>query len=302
VPVELPILPKRVAENVGQFTGRAWLLPKILEWWDEGDERLFLLTGGPGTGKSMILAWLAGFGPDPEDPGARAQLLRLREVDKAVQFCQASSRNITPQAFAENIANQLTHTVPGFRDALAATLADRVSIVGTAQAGTTSDSSLTGVLAMLPNGRHLIFGYDRPESRITVWDWIDRKDLLTLWLPKTYINDIAIVGDGRRILAATDSGAVKVIDIACGEEMESLQGHSDRVTALGVTPDGSRAVSASRDGTIRVWDLATGREIAHFRGEDSFEACAIAPDGRYIMAGEVSGRIHFLRLTGAGKG
>ena len=59
VPVELPILPKRVAENVGQFTGRAWLLPKILEWWDEGDERLFLLTGGPGTGKSMILAWLA---------------------------------------------------------------------------------------------------------------------------------------------------------------------------------------------------------------------------------------------------
>ena len=33
VPVELPILPKRVAENVGQFTGRAWLLPKI---WSGG--------------------------------------------------------------------------------------------------------------------------------------------------------------------------------------------------------------------------------------------------------------------------
>ena len=33
--------------------------PQDLEWWDEGDERLFLLTGGPGTGKSMILAWLA---------------------------------------------------------------------------------------------------------------------------------------------------------------------------------------------------------------------------------------------------
>ena len=79
-------------------------------------------------------------------------------------------------------------------------------------------------LAMLPNGRHLIFGYDRPKSRITVWDWIDRKDLLTLWLPKTYINDIAIVGDGRRILAATDSGAVKVIDIACGEERRVCKG------------------------------------------------------------------------------
>ena len=128
VPVELPILPKRVAENVGQFTGRAWLLPKILEWWDEGDERLFLLTGGPGTGKSMILAWLAGFGPDPEDPGARRSCSACARWTKRCNFVRHGPQH-HPQAFAENIANQLTHTVPGFRDALAATLADRVSIV-----------------------------------------------------------------------------------------------------------------------------------------------------------------------------
>jgi hypothetical protein len=66
---------------------------------------------------------------------------------KAAHFCQASSRNITPQAFAEGIANQLTGTVTGFGKALRDTLADdRVSIVGTAQAGmATAGSSLTGV-------------------------------------------------------------------------------------------------------------------------------------------------------------
>ena len=81
-------LPKRVAGNIDRFTGRTWLLPELLGWWDRGDQRLFLLSGGPGTGKSMVLAWLAGFGPEPEDVTARSQLAVLRKAKKAVHFCQ----------------------------------------------------------------------------------------------------------------------------------------------------------------------------------------------------------------------
>ncbi|MDD5266652.1 MAG: hypothetical protein PHO08_05935 [Methylococcales bacterium] len=128
--------PKRIAENICGFTGRAWLLPKLLDWWEQDDVRLFLLTGDPGTGKSMILGWLAGFGPVPADPTDHAQLVRLREVVKAAHFCQTSSRNITPQAFAESIANQLTSSVAGFADALATTLAERVLITATQTVGT----------------------------------------------------------------------------------------------------------------------------------------------------------------------
>jgi hypothetical protein len=146
----IPELPKRVAENINRFTGRAWLLPKLLAWWDHSDDdqkRMFLLTGEPGTGKSMILAWLAGYGPPPkDDPSAREQLARLRTLIKAAHFCQADGRNNSPQAFAESIANQLTRNVEGFGKALVATLADRVNIVGIAQASTAaSGSSLTGV-------------------------------------------------------------------------------------------------------------------------------------------------------------
>src|SRR5271165_516200 len=106
-------LPKRIADNIDRFTGRTWLLPKVLEWDDHSDERLFLLTGGPGTGKSMILAWLAGFGPLPEDPAAQARLARVRKTVKAAHFCQAASRNSSPQAFADSMTNQLTGTVQG---------------------------------------------------------------------------------------------------------------------------------------------------------------------------------------------
>ncbi len=140
-------LPTRVAANIDLFTGRTWLLPEVLTWWEERtSERLFLLTGGPGTGKSMILAWLSGFGPEPHDAVAAELLTRIRTAVKASHFCQAASRNITPQAFAESIANQLTYSVKGFAEALAQTLAERVQIVGSAQAGTAATgANLTGV-------------------------------------------------------------------------------------------------------------------------------------------------------------
>src|SRR5438046_619326 len=105
-------LPRRIADHIDQFTGRAWLLPPILKWWDRSDAPLFLLTGDPGTGKSMITAWFAGFGPQPADAGARAGLARIRAAHKAVHFCQANTRNSSPRAFAESVADQLARSVP----------------------------------------------------------------------------------------------------------------------------------------------------------------------------------------------
>jgi tetratricopeptide (TPR) repeat protein len=141
-------LPKRIAENIDQFIGRTWLLSQLLEWIeDHTDERVFLITGEPGTGKSMLLAWLAGFGPGPQEEIAAKQLSRIRAMVKAGHFCQAASRNVTPQAFAESIANQLTRTVPGFGEALAATLAERVQILGIARTDMAcAGSSQTGVI------------------------------------------------------------------------------------------------------------------------------------------------------------
>src|SRR5687768_2239573 len=115
-------LPQTIAANIGHFTGRTWLLPHLLAWLEQFNERICILTGEPGTGKSMIIAWLAGAGPLPTSATARSQLQQIRSRVAATHFCMAASRNIAPQAFAENVANQLTRNVKGFGDALAATL------------------------------------------------------------------------------------------------------------------------------------------------------------------------------------
>jgi hypothetical protein len=68
-----PGLPKSIAANIEHFTGRTWLLPTLVEWFEQSDERIFILTGGPGTGKSMIMAWLSGGGPMLVQADARSR-------------------------------------------------------------------------------------------------------------------------------------------------------------------------------------------------------------------------------------
>ena len=70
---------------------------------------------------------------------------------------------------------------------------------------------------------------------------------------------------------------------------------------MAVTPDGRHAVSSSLDRTLRLWGLESGKEIATFTGESEVVGCALTPDGRTIVAGESSGRVHFLRLVEADK-
>jgi hypothetical protein len=142
----LPQLPPTIAASIGHFTGRAWLLPPLLDWLERSDQRIFLLTGGPGTGKSMISAWLAGYGPAPADPVAVARLERLRSQVKAVHFCVTASGSSDPKDMAREMAELLTSNVPGFGEALAASLGDQVQIIAEQHVGHVKEGgSVTGV-------------------------------------------------------------------------------------------------------------------------------------------------------------
>ncbi|KAB8321308.1 hypothetical protein SD81_005245, partial [Tolypothrix campylonemoides VB511288] len=70
------------------------------------------------------------------------------------------------------------------------------------------------------------------------------------------------------------------------------------VTALALTADGKRVISASNDNTLKVWNLETGEIIVSFAGEHPFSCCTVALDKRTIVAGDASGRVHFLRMEG----
>jgi hypothetical protein len=139
-------LPARVEQNIGQFVGRTWLLPEVTHWFQETSERLLILVGDPGTGKSMIAAWLAGEGPTPKDAEAQKQLAQISDHVKGAHFCVFEGGGADPVDMARNLASQLVARVDGFGDALADSLADLVNIEGVAKADTVmQDATLTGV-------------------------------------------------------------------------------------------------------------------------------------------------------------
>ncbi|MGK7916021.1 MAG: hypothetical protein AB4038_10830 [Prochloraceae cyanobacterium] len=56
--------------------------------------------------------------------------------------------------------------------------------------------------------------------------------------------------------------------------------------------------SGSYDQRLKIWQLATGKEIITFTGEGSIDCCGITLDSKIIIAGDGSGKVHFLRLQG----
>ena len=61
--------------------------------------------------------------------------------------------------------------------------------------------------------------------------------------------------DGRRVVSASYDRTLKVWDVATGECVATLEGHSKDINGVAVFPDGRRVVSASDDKTLKVWGV-----------------------------------------------
>ena len=107
-----------IAERTQRFVGREWVFAKVDAWLaDRGGPRVFLLSGGPGTGKTAIAARLVQLsrGDVPAAGGPRRQQAFLAHH----HFCQAGREStLSPLSFVQALSNQLANRFPAFRKAL----------------------------------------------------------------------------------------------------------------------------------------------------------------------------------------
>jgi WD40 repeat protein len=164
-------------------------------------------------------------------------------------------------------------------------------------------------IAVTPDGKWVISGSS--DKKIKVWSlykWegffkllqnlIPAKQMFTLTGHGDRVNALAVTPDSNRLISGSNDKTIKVWSLETAKELFTLIGHTDWVNDVAVTPNGKCVISASSDHTLKVWDLKTQKIIASFTGESSINCCAVAPDGVTIVAGEASGRLHFLRLEG----
>jgi WD40 repeat protein len=90
--------------------------------------------------------------------------------------------------------------------------------------------------------------------------------------------------DGSRIVTGGIDKTARIWDVATGQQIAVLSGHSDPVTSVAFSADGSRIVTASNDMTARIWDATTTKELVTLRGhEGAVIMAAFSPDGARIV-------------------
>jgi len=114
----------------------------------------------------------------------------------------------------------------------------------------------------------------------TIRRYVDHKD--QVWF-------VDLSPDGKYLLSGTESGEIFLWDVATGEILHRLEGHTGPVGGIAFSPDGRFALTSGQDENAYYWDLET-REVVHHFTEPGiqFNVPAISPDGR--IAALSSGR------------
>jgi WD40 repeat protein len=162
-------------------------------------------------------------------------------------------------------------------------------------------------VAFTPDGKNLISaGHDKV---IRVWDWQAGRTVRMLRGEvgpgdEGRIFAIAISPDGRRLAAAGQMAApgqteqrIRIYDLATGELVQLLAGHTGKIVALAYAPDGTRLLSGSQDRTALLWDLSTGRPVHRLRHNAEIYGVAFTPDGARVVTGSFDRTLRLWRVT-----
>ncbi len=135
-----------IEEKTRDFAGRDWVFAEIGHWLADPDlSRLFLLTGGPGSGKTAVAARLAQMSLGQVPPNMLAHLGKGQLA--YFHFCQAQiDATVNPLRFVESLSTALANRYPPFAEALLKTSHSHREVNVVQNVGAAADGSrITGV-------------------------------------------------------------------------------------------------------------------------------------------------------------
>ena len=110
----------------------------------------------------------------------------------------------------------------------------------------------------------------------------------------TSVKKSAFSADGRLLATTGGDKAIRVWDVATGELLQTLVGHTEIVFQPTFSLDDATLLSGSLDGSAKLWDIATGTTLRTFVGHTaSVYANALSPDGRFAVTGGKDGTVPF---------
>ncbi|MFZ9754108.1 MAG: hypothetical protein ACO3B3_11225, partial [Cyanobium sp.] len=134
------------------------------------------------------------------------------------------------------------------------------------------------------------------DNTIRLWDPASGSCSTVFQGHQDYVNALVVLSDGRLASGSRDQ-TIRLWDPASGSCSAVFQGHQGYVNALVVLGDG-RLASGSGDNTIRLWDprRPDGSPRVLFVADAPITALAWVPTHRLLVAGDESGRLHWLEM------
>jgi len=102
------------------------------------------------------------------------------------------------------------------------------------------------------------------------------------------VRSLAFTPDGSALAATggdTEDFAIHIWDVASGQKLAILGGHTGIVWNVAFSPDGQMLASVSSDGTARVWDWRNGDTLKVLNFPDQVGSVSFSPNGQTLAVG-----------------
>ena len=96
------------------------------------------------------------------------------------------------------------------------------------------------------------------------------------------VHSVAFSPDGKTIASGNEK-EIGIWDVATGNQLRSLLGHSGNIHSLAFSPDGKVLASGGEDETIKLWDAATGKQL-HSLNNGWVTSLAFSPNGKELVS------------------
>ena len=119
------------------------------------------------------------------------------------------------------------------------------------------------------------------------------------------INQVTFSPDGLRLAVACGDWTAKILDVATGAEIRSLQPHTGSVSSVAFSSDGQRVATASANmmsantpGEVKVWDAASGELLLDLKGHSNrVQSVAFSPDSQWLASASTDRTVRLWNLA-----
>jgi WD40 repeat protein len=163
---------------------------------------------------------------------------------------------------------------------------------GSKDLGDETDDTAAFSVEFSPDGRYLASAATNKDftgCQLKLWDSATRQKVHTF--PGHALGAVKVVfsPDGKRLASAGVDEAVKVWDVATGEELYSFAGFVsddyDDPSPLAFSPPDGKLLATARGADVTVWDLTTGQRAFGLRGhEGTVGNLVFGADGKSLVS------------------